>query len=49
MPVTSTRQINQETGNRHQAGAPQMPKWDWVAMGQVGLTGWTRVAATPMA
>ncbi len=26
-----------------------MPKWDLVAMGQVGLTGWTRVAAQPVA
>ena len=26
-----------------------MPKWNFVAMGQVGLTGWTRVAAQPVA
>jgi len=26
-----------------------MPKWNWVAMGQVGLTGWTGVAAKPVA
>ena len=26
-----------------------MPKWNFVAMGQVGLTGWTRVAARPVA
>ncbi len=26
-----------------------MPKWNFVAMGQVGLTGWTRVAAKPLA
>jgi hypothetical protein len=26
-----------------------MPKWNLVAMGQVGLTGWTRVAAKPVA
>jgi hypothetical protein len=26
-----------------------MPKWNLVAMGQVGLTGWTRVAARPVA
>jgi hypothetical protein len=45
MPVTSARQMHQETSNRHQAGAPQMPKWNWVAMGQVGLNGWTKVAA----
>jgi hypothetical protein len=49
MPVTSARQMNQETSNRHQAGAPQMPKWNWVAMGQVGLTGWTGAAAKPVA
>jgi hypothetical protein len=45
MPVTSARQMHQETSNRHQAGAPQMPKWNFVAMGQVGLNGWTKVAA----
>jgi hypothetical protein len=49
MPVTSARQMHQETGNRHQGEAPQMPKWNFVAMGQVGLTGWTRVAAKPVA
>lgn len=26
-----------------------MSKWDFVAMGQVGLTGWTRQAAEPAA
>ncbi len=26
-----------------------MAKWNFVAMGQVGLTGWTRVAARPVA
>ena len=26
-----------------------MRKWNFVAMGQVGLTGWTRVAAQPVA
>jgi len=26
-----------------------MPKWNFVAMGQAGLTGWTRVAAQPVA
>jgi hypothetical protein len=26
-----------------------MPKWNFEAMGQMGLTGWTRVAAKPMA
>jgi hypothetical protein len=49
MPVTSARQMNRETGNRHQGGASQMPKWNWVAMGQVGLSGWTKMAAKPLA
>ena len=26
-----------------------MPKWNFVAMGQAGLTGWTRVVAQPVA
>ena len=26
-----------------------MPKWNFVAMGQAGLTGWTRTAAQPAA
>jgi len=26
-----------------------MPKWNFVAMGQVDLTGWTRVVAQPVA
>jgi hypothetical protein len=26
-----------------------MPKWNFVAMGQVGLTGWTKTAAQPVA
>jgi hypothetical protein len=34
---------------RNQEGAPQMSKWNFVAMGQVGLTGWTRVVAQPVA
>jgi hypothetical protein len=41
--------MHKETVKRHQGGAPRVPKWDWVAMGQVGLTGWTRVAAQPVA
>jgi hypothetical protein len=40
---------DRETGNRHQGGTPQMPKWNWVAMGEVGLSGWTRVAARAVA
>jgi hypothetical protein len=49
MPVTSARPMHRETGNRRQGGAPQTPKWNFEAMGQVGLTGWTRVAAKPVA
>ena len=26
-----------------------MPKWNWVAMGQMGLSGWTGRAARPVA
>ena len=26
-----------------------MPKWNFEAMGQMGLTGWTRAAAKPLA
>jgi hypothetical protein len=26
-----------------------MPEWTFAAMGQVGLTGWTKVAAQPVA
>jgi hypothetical protein len=49
MPVKAARRMNRETVKRHQGRAPQMPKWNFVAMGQVGLTGWTRVAAQPVA
>jgi hypothetical protein len=49
MPVTIARRVNRETGQRHQEGAARMPTWNWVAMGQAGLTGWTRVAAQPVA
>ena len=48
MPV-KTGPADRKAGNRHQGGAPQMPKWNWMAMGQMGLTGWTRVAAQPVA
>ena len=34
---------------RDQEGAPQMAKWNFVAMGQVGLTGWTKQLARPVA
>jgi hypothetical protein len=47
--MTSVGQMNQETGNRHQAGAALVPKWNWVAMGQMGLTGHTRRVAQPVA
>jgi hypothetical protein len=48
MPV-KTRQADRKPGNRHQGEAPHMPKWNWVAMGEVGLTGWTREAARVVA
>jgi hypothetical protein len=44
MPV-KTRPADRETGTRHQGEAPQRPKWNLVAMGQVGLSGWTKTAA----
>jgi len=47
--VKAARRMNRETVKRHQGRALQMPKWNFVAMGQVGLTGWTRVAAQPVA
>jgi hypothetical protein len=47
--MTSAQPMNQETSTRHQAGAPQPRKWNFVAMGQVGLAGWTRKAAEPAA
>jgi len=37
--------MHRETGNRRQGRAAQMTKWNFTAMGQVGLTGQTRVAA----
>jgi hypothetical protein len=44
MPV-KTSPAGRETGNRHQGEGPQRPKWNLVAMGEVGLSGWTKVAA----
>jgi len=41
MPVTSARRMHPQTRKRHQGAAPQTPAWNWVAMGQMGLTGWT--------
>ena len=41
--------MNTETVKRSRGEATQMPKWNFVAMGQVGITGWTRVAAKPLA
>jgi len=41
--------MHPQTGKGHQGAAPQTPGWNWVAMGQMGLTGWTRVAAKPLA
>jgi hypothetical protein len=48
MPVKASA-ADREAGNRHQGGTPQMPKWNWVAMGEVGLTGRARMAAKPVA
>jgi hypothetical protein len=36
-------------GRRKREGAPQMPKWNFEAMGQAGLTGRTRTVAQPIA
>lgn len=47
--MTSARPVHPETGPRHQVGAAQLPKWNFEAMGQVGLTGQTRRAAQPVA
>jgi hypothetical protein len=49
--VTGTRRMHRQAGPRdqRQGGAAQMTKWNWVAMGQVGLTGWTARAARPVA
>jgi len=41
--------MHRETGNRHQGRAAQMTKWNFTAMGQVGLTGQTRAAAQRVA
>jgi hypothetical protein len=41
--------MHPQTRKRHQGGAPQIPAWNWVAMGQMGLTGWTKAAAKPLA
>jgi hypothetical protein len=49
MPVKAARRMRQQTVSRPQAGAPRVPKWNLVAMGQVGLTGWTGAAAKPVA
>jgi hypothetical protein len=48
MPVTSAR-TKKETVSRDHGRAPQTPAWNWVAMGQMGLTGWTGKAARPVA
>jgi hypothetical protein len=41
--------MHRETGTQHQWGASQMTKWNFTAMGQVGLTGQTRAAAQAVA
>jgi len=47
MRVMAACGMRREPGKRRQAGAP--PKWNLVAMGQAGLTGWTRLATQPVA
>ena len=49
MPVTNARRMHLQSRKWHQGGAPQTPTWNWVAMGQMGLTGWTKAAAKPLA
>ena len=41
--------MHRETGNRHQRRAAQMTKWNFTAMGQMGLTGQTRAVAQRVA
>jgi hypothetical protein len=41
--------MHRETGNRHQRRAAQMTKWNFTAMGQVGLTGQTRAVSQRVA
>ena len=38
--MTSHRHMNKETVNRDHGETPQTPRWNFVAMGQVGLPGW---------
>ena len=47
--MTSARRMHQETSKRHQGEMSQTPTWNFVAMGEVGLTGWTGKAARPVA
>jgi hypothetical protein len=44
MPVKASP-AGPQTGNPNQGEALQRPKWNFEAMGQVGLNGWTKVAA----
>jgi hypothetical protein len=41
--------MHPQTAKRRQGRTRQSPKWNWVAMGQMGLTGWTGKAAKPVA
>jgi|SRR5215468_8869162 len=42
--------VEDQAGGQAQSGrGAQMPRWNFVAMGQVGLTGWRRRAAQPTA
>ena len=47
--MTSAVRMHRETGARRQAGAAQKRKWNFVAMGEAGLTGRTRDLARPVA
>jgi hypothetical protein len=43
--VASDRTVVKHSGK----GTPQMSKWNFTAMGQAGLTGWTKQVAEPIA
>jgi len=46
MPVKAARRFG---GQVQERGASLVARWNFVAMGQVGLTGWTRDVARPVA
>ena len=49
MPANRARCMTWEAARRHQLRVLRAPRWNFVAMGQVGLTGWVRVAAQAVA